>query len=151
MTLKHIITGISGILLLAACQDIPFFSKYYAVDTEGWDSRDTLVYSLPEVTSSADYDVTVSVRTIQSYKYDNLALVLRLYEGKKLVSVDTVKYDIYDMNGEHRGTGFPYVEHETALHHSFQLLPKKHYKVKATHIMRLDPLDGICNVGIEIK
>jgi len=150
-TLRHIIIGISGILLLVGCQDIPFFSCYKAVDAMGWYNRDTLVVKLPEVATPSTYDVMVSVRTIQGFKYDNLALAVRLYDGKKVISVDTVKYVIYDKEGRAKGNGFPYVEHTNTLKHSYKLLPKKKYKAKIYHIMRLDPFDGVCNVGIEVR
>jgi len=149
-TIKHIIIGISGILLLAGCQDIPFFSCYNAVDATGWYNRDTLVVKLPEVETPSTYDVTVSVRTIQGFKYDNLALVVKLYEGKKVISVDTVKYVVYDKEGKSNGKGFPYVEYTETLKHSYKLLPKKKFKAKITHIMRLDPFDGVCDVGMEV-
>ena len=71
--------------------------------------------------------------------------------GKKVISTDTIRYQIYDDLGEHNGTGFPFVEHSEALPHKFVMQPNKKYKMKITHIMRLDILDGICDVGVEIN
>lgn len=145
---KLILTGISGMLLLASCQDIPFYSKYKSVDANAWQSRDTLVFRLPKVEEAQEYNVTVAMRAVQSFKYDNFALSVKLYEGKTLISTDTLLYNIYDKYGQHKGTGFPYVEYEGNLQHRYVLSPEKKYKVKVTHIMRLDPMDGVADVGL---
>lgn len=150
MTFRNIILGISGILLFAGCHDIPFFTQYHQVNTEAWASKDFLIFKLPEVEHAEDYDVKVAVRTIQTYKYGNLSLVLRTYEDKNLISTDTVSYKIYGENGEQKGTGFPFVEHEMPLQHTINFLPQKKYKIKISHIMRLDPLDGVSDVGISV-
>lgn len=148
---KKAIIGFVGMLLLVACQDFPFYSTYKSVNVEGWEARDTLVYKLPVVESPSAYDVSVAVRTSQGFKYENLALAIRLYEGKKTISVDTVKFKLYGTNNEQKGTGFTYVENEISLKHQFKLKPQKKYKVKITHIMRLDPFDGVCDVGLNMK
>lgn len=143
--------GISGMLLIVACQDIPFYSSYKSVDAQGWNAVDTLVFKLPSVDEERQFDVNVDLRTVSSFKYNNLKLAVRLYEGKRVVSVDTVAYKLYNEKGKRLGKGFPYVEYNSTLKHSIRLLPEKKYRVKVTHIMRMDPFDGISDVGITIK
>lgn len=137
-------------LLMGACQDSPMFMKYSSVDVQGWHSGDAVTFRLPEVEDSAQYCVKIHVRTLQNYRYDNLSLVARLKDGKKVLSVDTVNYSILDVNGDSRGIGFPYVEQEMSLPHKYTIKPKKKYKVVITHVMRLDPLDGVSEVGVTI-
>lgn len=135
---------------MGACQDSPFFMQYKKVDVAEWHTRDSVVFRLPETTDSTSYGVKVHVRAIQNFKYDNLALVVKLKEGKKTISTDTVRYTMLDENGESYGTGFPYVEHEANLKGRYILSPDKKYRIKVTHIMRLDPLNGISDIGVTI-
>ena len=151
MRLIRFISGLSFMLLFAACQESPFYMTYKPVDTSGWDSRDTIVFMLPEIESPSSYNVNVSVRTIQSFKYDNIGLAIMLYEGRNVVSKDTVVYDVYDSHGENKGKGFPYVEYEESLTHTYYFNPGKRYKIKITHVMRLDPLAGLANVGVTLN
>lgn len=148
---RNSIIVLCGMLLLAACHDNTMYMKYKSVDAREWHAHDTLVYKLPEIENDMNVSVTVGVRTLQSFKYDNLAVVAKLYEGKHLISQDTVNYIILDKNGENIGTGFPYAEHFRNISHRYALKAKKKYKIKLTHIMRLDPLDGVSDVGITIE
>lgn len=147
---RQILIGISGMLLFTACQDMPFFTEYKSVDTQGWYATDVFVYKLPEVEENAQCNAKVCVRALQNYEYDNLALVVRMYEGKKEVSVDSVYLKLFDENGVSTGIGFPHTEYSCDIK-SKQLKPGKKYKFKISHIMRLDPLQGISEVGIELK
>lgn len=149
--LIRFISGLSFMLLFVACQESPFYMTYKPVKISGWDSRDTVVFKLPEIKSPSSYTVTVSIRAIQSFKYDNLGLAVMLYEGRDVVSKDTVMYDLYDSYGENKGKGFPYVEYEENLKRTYHFSPDKRYKIKITHIMRLDPLDGVANVGVTLN
>lgn len=151
MSIKQLILGISGMLLLTACQDIPFYSVYKMVDVTGWDGDKVLTFRLPEQEELRNCDVTFGIRLSRKFHYENIAFVAYLYEGKTLVSTDTIDVKVLNEYGEHVGNGMNYVVNETELSHQYTLKPKKKYKVKVRHIMRKDPFDGVSGIGITLK
>lgn len=151
MSIRNLILGISGMLLLTACHDIPFYSVYKLVDVTGWQTKDTLVYRLPEQDELRDAKVTFGIRLSRQFHYENIVLVARMFEGKKLVSSDTLNIKVLDEYGEHIGNGLNYVVTEKELDHQYLLKPGKKYKLKIHHIMRQNPFDGVSGVGVTLE
>lgn len=137
-------------LLFAACQDSSMYMQYHTVDAKGWNSRDTLVFDLPEVESTSAFNVEYGLRVWRNYNYENFIMVAKLCDGKKVVSTDTISFAVYDKSGKQDGAGLNFIELTKPLNHQYTLKPKKKYKLKVTHIMMLDPLDGVGNVGVSI-
>lgn len=134
--------------LLVACYDGLLFSDYKSVDAQSWYASDTLVFKLPKVEEDATRDVNVKLRALQTYSYSNMALAVHLVEGQKTVSVDTVRFTIYDKEGKATGAGFPFIEYSSIIK-DVHFKADKAYKIKIIHVMRLDPIEGISQVGIE--
>ena len=150
MKLARIIMGLTCMFLLGACTDSPMFFQYKPVNAMGWQSCDSVVFKLPEVEEDTPCDVSVCIRSLRSYRYQDLALVVKLKEGRTVVCTDTVKYRMLSDDGESMGEGLSFMEYDMPIKHRYTLKPDKKYKVKITHIMRLDPLDGVSEVGLSI-
>lgn len=137
-------------LLFAACQDSSMYMQYKTVEAKGWNSQDTLVFELPEVENTTSFNVDYGLRVWRNYKYENCVLVAKLCEGNKVVSSDILTFDFCNDGEEQEGFGLNFLELKKTLGHKYTLKPEKKYKLKVTHKMKLNPLDGVGNVGVSI-
>lgn len=142
--------SVLGMMILLSCQESLFYSEYKTVPRAQWDSRDTLSFQLPVTERTFDATLTVSVRRRQDYDYKTIALSIEHLLNGMLVSTDTLHITLYDEDGQSLGHAFPISDnysHPLPLH----LGKGESHTLRITHIMRLNPLDGIPDVGIFVE
>lgn len=146
----NIIIGLLGMILLVSCQDSPFFSKYFDLYKSGWDSRDTMAFTLPQSDVDCVKTLSVGVRTTGKFKYNAITLLVTQKCDSVVVKEDTVTMSIYDSGGKPLGSGFPYILTECEVG-KMNIQKKMDYTICITHLMRLNPLEEIVSVGMELK
>ncbi|MCH5175911.1 MAG: gliding motility lipoprotein GldH [Prevotellaceae bacterium] len=135
---------------LLSCQDSLFYSEYKEIPNSQWDSRDTLSFCLPVTENSFDATLTVSVRRRQDYDYKTIALKIEHLLNDTIVSTDTLVVTLFDANGHPLGQGFPISDNYSRplyLH----LKKNASHSLRITHAMRLNPLQGIPDVGVFVE
>lgn len=145
---------------ICSCTDIPIVSVSKSVDVRGWHSRDTLRMSLSPIAFSAgnsgaspeagDVNPVVGVRLTRSYAYRNLALRVEIIDADTHATLlaDTVSYEAYDGHDAPQGRGFRMMELEAPLSRSFRFNPNASYLVKVSHVMRVNPVEGVVDVWV---
>ena len=134
--------------VFACSEPEPVNSEWHNLPTEGWRYGNTRTFNAEKDTFPAD-TILLSVRHTAAYPYANLWLEVK-YETADTVRADTVDIRLADEFGQWNGTG-------SSL--SFQLsdtiLPSASIRpgspVSIRHIMRLDTLREIQQLGIEFK
>lgn len=120
-------------------------SQWQDISSEGWLYRDTLVFdSLPA--QWTPQTLALGVRHDASYRYSNLWLeVSYLSHGKS--KADTFDVELCDAFGRWHGhgTGASLQFTDTL---RLRQLPDRRSPLKLRHIMRLDTLRGIEQIGI---
>lgn len=139
--------SILGMATLLSCQESLFYTEYKTIPNSQWDSRDTLSFLLPVADGAIDATLTISVRKRHDYDYKNIALNVGHLLNDSLVSTDTLHVTLYDANGQSLGQGFP-VSDNYSRPLPIHLGKGERHTLRITHTMRLNPLDGITDVGI---
>lgn len=142
-------------VLVSACGGKRAYSSWENLPTEGWLYTDT-VSLLPLDTTLIDNDslvngsVKIALRHSNEYPYSNIWLQLAYYDDRGLKTLDTVKMVLADAYGRWLGSGFSsgfQVEKTVSRDARIDLTRP----IELRHILRVDTLPGIEQVGILIE
>ena len=133
-----------------ACQTPPYYTQHTCIKDECWYNHDTVVFRTPKAERTANYDVVLNLRYTPTYKYKSISVAVKTYDNKKLVRTDTLSYKCFSDNDVAEGKGAYYKEQSAQLP-QLQMHKGHIYTMKIYHIMRLDPLNGISNISINIE
>lgn len=147
----HIIKGVLVMTMFVSCQDAPFFIQYHSIPYHSWDKRSKMVFELPNVDHDKDLSLTLGIRATEHFEYSEITLLTSVYEDKKEIVRDTTNMTLFDKDNLPTGNGFPFIETTQKTPARLHLKKGKHYKIKVTHLMRMNPLDDIYNVGITLQ
>lgn len=143
------------ILFLAGCEGGQRdYSRWANISTEGWAYADT-VSLLPADTSLLDNDslvnaaLKVALRHSNAYRYSNIWLELTYHTANNRLVRDTLDIRLADVYGRWLGSGFG-ASYQREVTVSPQTVIDLTRHVDVRHIMRVDTLQGIEQLGIEI-
>lgn len=144
-------------ILLASCSGNPFFVQTTSLPTEGWNAADTVVIPIDcnaaQLTADDfchEHDIHIGVRTTATYKYQNLSLLVELTRDKHVIRRDTLSISNTE-NQKDDNTGRAFINHPTLSIPGVKLSPLHSYSIRATHLMRLNPLPGITDIRVEVE
>lgn len=151
MSVRYIIVGLLG-MLLYSCQGSPLLSGYSHVDREAWYREDTAVISMngewmDENVSPNGGTLMVGVRYTDAYRYKKISLLVELQDEEATIARDTVHFNLFDPNGHVVGRGLGYHDAMQPAIKLKALKGKGPYKVRITHLMRQNPVQGITEVS----
>ncbi len=135
---------------LASCHNGTILNEFKDVKTNGWASEDTVTFSLPKATSSADLKACIGIRSTDAYEYKDLYVTAALMCEDKEISYDTLKISIYDTDGNNNGKGFPYAtvtKDAPTIHVDSGFT----YAYRICHIMKPNTIKGISSVGLKLE
>lgn len=142
-------------LLLASCIDTPYFAYNSDIPVEGWYARDTIVIPIQPTTPNTHeqdtHTIKVGIRNTHEYAYQSLYLLVETVEGEKILSRDTISFNISDIKGRNTGTGVAYRSHTTKTIRNQRFHPDSTHTLRISHIMRMDPIAGISNICVEVE
>ncbi len=122
------------------------FNSYQTLPTDGWAYGDTVSMLPDTVDSTATGSLQIAIRHDNSYLYRNLWLEVSYVDNGRLCR-DTINMELADVYGRWLGKGFgaSYQFIATIPH---QVTLTKNAEVGVCHIMRVDTLEGIEQVGV---
>lgn len=136
---------------LTMCTDHPgSFSSYTPVDgVHGWAYTDTIAFLPQGLDSAGQQALSIGMRHTAKYPYRNIWLeVSYMQEGHTLR--DTLGIELADKYGRWLGSGLgPTYQIECVLPHLVSISDSTPVYVR--HIMRLDTLRGIEQIGITLR
>lgn len=125
------------------------FNSFTDVPEQGWAYGDTIKFATDTIDSISIGNLQVSIRHDNSYLYRNLWLEI-CYISNGRVTRDTVNMELADIYGRWLGKGFgASYQFVSDIPHKVTL--EKGTTISVNHIMRLDTLHGIEQVGIRLK
>jgi len=104
-------TNFIGLLLLflffTSCDKKQFYSEYKELDGS-WKKSDTLRFTFEQKDTINPYNLFLNVRNNNDYPFNNMYLIVSLKEpGKKpTIKIDTLEYQMADVDGTLLGEGF---------------------------------------------
>lgn len=126
-------------------------SKYFAISADGWAYGDTLAWIPVDSVVIDTANVIVALRHANDYPYANIWLECSHFApGDSVASVDTINIWLADEYGRWLGTGIGVGCQlvDTALRQQPIDLSRP---VSVRHLMRVDCLTGVEQVGLIIK
>lgn len=135
----------------ASCINEHIVAHQYAhTSHKEWHHTDTLLFKIPALSDSLNYQLTIGIRSMNTYAYQNLWLVVAQQdvqtEQRKL---DTICIAMNDTNGIALGTGNNLLQYESPT--NVQLIGSHtESKMLIYHVMKGSTLSGIQDVGIRI-
>lgn len=155
--IAHVLAAATALLVavaMASCHRPPTQaerSKYFAIATDGWAYGDTLLWTPADSASADTANVIVALRHANDYPYANIWLECSHYApGDTAPSLDTINIWLADEYGRWHGSGIGvgYQLTDTAL----RLTPIDLSRpIGMRHVMRVDVLPGIEQVGLIVK
>ncbi|MFD0701331.1 gliding motility lipoprotein GldH [Myroides pelagicus] len=147
-------------LSLVGCQrnENIVFDQYQSTNGQ-WEKKDvkTFVYKVSDTTDT--YTMSMNIRANKDYPYNNMYVIFKLYQPNMTVQIDTLQYQMADVNGELLGVGFSDVkESKLAVKEGFVFPESGTYKFTLEHAVRAlgeikgdEYLPGISEVGLSIE
>lgn len=139
------------IILLSACNTETVYHSYHHISKDGWSKSDTLVFNtlLPDTLNA--YQLTVEVRNLGNYPYQDLYLFVRSNPiNSCLFTADTIKCALADEQGQWNGNGLGAIYQNTFPTRSIPFHHQNEITFKITHGMTDPLLKGISDIGIRI-
>jgi gliding motility-associated lipoprotein GldH len=145
-------------MVVFACDTQQVFDEYRSVADE-WHKNDTIAFNFTPQDSLTPYNLFVTVRNTNDYKYSNLFLLVTLNYPNGKVTKDTLEYKMATPNGELLGSGFTDVkENKLWFKEGFIFNESGDYQIDIQHAMRkngvvngIDNLEGIIDIGLRVE
>ncbi|MDE6448879.1 MAG: gliding motility lipoprotein GldH [Muribaculaceae bacterium] len=146
----RIVLHIIALVLVVAvsCGRSGEYTGYHEIEPSGWPYGDVLEYTVSLRDSVALRPMLLTLTHDNSYNYSNLWLEVRYTERGGGAHVDTVNVEMCDVYGNWYGNGLPghYQLVDTLSVRPVALADSSVVCVR--HIMRVDTLTGISQIGI---
>lgn len=157
-------TNFIGLLLLllffTSCDKKQLYSEYKELDGS-WKKSDTLRFTFEQKDTINPYNLFLNVRNNNDYPFNNMYLIVSLREpGKKpTIKIDTLEYQMADVDGTLLGEGFTDVK-ESKLWYLENYVFNRigNYKVEVVQAVRatgevdgVAELKGITELGLRIE
>lgn len=146
------------VIFVFACDSQQVFDEYKSVSSE-WHKNDIVVFNYSTQDSLTPFNLFVTIRNTNDYKYSNLFLLVALnYPNGKVVK-DTLEYKMAMPNGALLGTGFTDIkENKLWYKEEFIFNETGDYQIDIQHAMRkngvvkgIENLEGIIDVGFRVE
>ncbi|CVK15369.1 protein involved in gliding motility GldH [Apibacter mensalis] len=117
-----------------------------------WSKKDTLNFNFKIENTSVKKNINFVVRNNEDYQFSNLYLFIKLKQGKKVISTDTLNYKLADKTGKWLGSGVGSIK-EIYFQYKRNFLFSKtgDYTLSIVQGMRKDTLKGIIDFGVNIE
>jgi gliding motility-associated lipoprotein GldH len=147
-------------LFFTSCDKKQFYSEYKELDGS-WKKSDTLRFTFEQKDTINPYNLFLNVRNNNDYPFNNMYLIVSLKEpGKKpTIKIDTLEYQMADVDGTLLGEGFTDVK-ESKLWYLENYVFNRigNYKVEVVQAVRatgevngVAELKGITELGLRIE
>lgn len=152
-SIKEVVMAGMCLVMAASCHwGGTVFHQCRAVDGDGWQRSDTLLFELPVLPKQKEVDFLVDVRYTGEFPYRHLWLVIQSNVTDSLLwQTDTLCCTLYDEKGNFAGTGMAGVyQVEVPL---ATCIPdgSSCARVQIGHCVNDESVKGIMDVGIRVK
>ena len=144
------------VILFSSCDKKRVFDEYKSVGS-AWHKDSIVTFNLPELDATKRYNLFVNLRANNNYQYNNLFLIVAMELPNGFTKVDTLEYQMADLDGVLLGNGFSDLK-ESKLFYKENVRFKSKYKVHIKQAVRengkvpgVTALDGITEVGFRIE
>ncbi|MBC7643009.1 MAG: gliding motility lipoprotein GldH [Flavobacterium sp.] len=143
---------------LFSCDKTRVFDEYKSVGS-AW-NRDSIVkFDLPKLEPTKKYNLFINLRNNDNYPFNNMFLLVALENPDGLIKVDTLEYEMANLDGMLLGEGFSDTKESKLFYKENLKFDKKGvYKVRIQQAVRqngkvagVKELNGVTEVGFRIE
>ncbi len=158
MSLKSSILLIIIAGLYISCDKKRVFDEYQSVGST-WNMKKEVVFELPKMDTLKKYNLFINLRANDDYKFNNLFLIVSLEQPNGLTKVDTLEYEMADVDGTLLGEGFSDIK-ESKLYYkeSVKFKASENNKIHIKQAVRqtgkiegVQDLEGITEIGFRVE
>lgn len=135
--------------LLASCADSGDFSHFSTLPDSGWAYGDTIGFDTDRLDSLSTGTLYLSLRHTNDYHYSNLWIEVTCDDNGRQRR-DTLNLRLADNFGRWQGKGFG-ATRQMKTEVARNITPRPGSKVWVRHIMRVDTLCGIREIGVSFN
>jgi len=148
---------LSGFIIVS-CDSNRVFDQYQSIPNQ-WHKDSVISFKTEAPDTTSIYNLFINLRNTNSYKYNNLFLIVEMNFPHGKIIKDTLEYKMARPNGELLGTGLTAVK-ENKLWYKENVVFNEIgiYKINIRHAMRENGkvngvvnLDGITDIGFRIE
>ena len=145
-------------LLFSSCSGDAIFSSNTSF-SDGWGQQDTVKINLPELDSTAAYNLFLNVRNSNDYPFNNLFLIVGMEFPQGKTVTDTIEYRMANPDGTWMGTGIGSIKESKLWYkEGVRFTEAGTYKLSIVHAVRnngavqgVERLAGITDVGVSVE
>ena len=158
MNLKSSFLFILILVAFSACDKKRVFDEYKSVG-ESWNKDLVVDFNLPKLDTLKKYNLYVNLRADDSYEFNNLFLIVSLEQPDGLTKIDTLEYQMADVDGTLLGDGFSDIKESKLVYKEkvqFKASEKNKVHIKQAvrktgNVVGVSNLKGITAVGFRIE
>jgi gliding motility-associated lipoprotein GldH len=144
--------------LLISCDKKRVFDEYQSVGS-AWNMKKEVIFELPKVDTLKKYNLFINLRANDDYKFNNLFLIVSMEQPNGVTKIDTLEYEMADVDGALLGDGFSDIK-ESKLYYkeNVKFKASENNKIHIKHAVRqtgkivgVQDLEGITEVGFRIE
>ncbi len=152
-SMKEVVMAGMFLVMAASCHwGGTVFHQCHAVNGDGWQRSDTLLFELPVLPKQTDVDFLVDVRYTGEYPYRHLWLVIQSNVTDSLHwQTDTLCCTLYDEKGNFTGTGMAGMYQVEVPLGTRTPDGSSSARVQIRHCVNDASVKGVMDVGIRVK
>jgi len=156
--MRNVFGIILSALLLVSCNSNTIASDTMALPGD-WDKNVTVEFTIPPLDSLKKYDVFVTIRNTNEYRFNNLFLIASMDFPHGKTVTDTLEYRMANPDGTWLGTGLGSIkENKLWYKEGISFNEEGAYTIKIRHAVRnngdvegVTKLEGITDVGYSVE
>lgn len=146
-------------LLIVSCDSKIIFDQYQPIKNHQWSSENKIEFIVENIDTISKKNVFINIRNNKDYEFSSLFLIAKIEFPKGIRVIDTLEYEMTDIQGKWLGTGFTDVKENKLFYKENVVFSEKGtYKFSIQQATRSindiegkNPLKGITDVGLSIE
>ncbi|WP_370408432.1 gliding motility lipoprotein GldH [Tenacibaculum dicentrarchi] len=148
-----------AVFVIISCDSKSVYDTYSMLPEGSWNKNNAIVFTFDIKDSIQKKNLFINLRNNEDYAYSNLFLITQLRFPDGELVVDTLEYDMTDVNGKFLGKGFSGVKENKLFYKKNITFPTTGtHTFKVAQAMRkngkiegIKELKGITQVGFRIE
>lgn len=134
----------------SACNGKKIYHGFDHTPLAGWEKNDTLLFSVPRLTTGGEYSSDLMLRINETYPFMGLTLIVeqKVIPGG-MTYCDTLKCRLMNEKGYSKGQGISYYQYVFHVN-EMSLEQGDSLQISIRHDMKREILPGISDVGMKI-
>ena len=146
-------------LVFAGCNSNIVYDQYYPIELHQWSSENKISFQVNSTDTISKNNVFIHIRNNKNYEFSALFLIAKLDFPNGFQVIDTLEYEMTDLEGNWLGSGFTDIKENKLFYKENVVFSEKGtYNFEIRQVTRaiddiegIKPLKGITDVGLKIE